>query len=410
MRLTGTTGRRHAPVAPRPPRIPSLCARQSEPIQVRGARGYRGLPLMTLQIGDALSVTPVAQNPDRTWIARFDGLADGWGCVLHRRDSSAIREQVATMAKVVWIDQAKKLIEVAVSRFGRLPVSDRMRPRYLKAGREILAILRGASELSQGAAGSLSEVKGLLNRCIRHDQPDWVTVYELFGRPTFDELSVAASLLAEISRSVRAGEAQSSELLPNLRATRLADLLDRFEQNLAQESVTLGSNRVEKRHGRSPEKVDAVETRVLSSYEKQKLTDATAAHQTVLQILNETLTASGHVVETNVFIDAFTRLKSGPAVFEAKSVTGDNELSQIRAAISQLYEYRFRHRLRRASLWIVLSAPPSEEWIHGYLEDDRDIRLLWIEDGRVAGPSADRLFERGSVARKSDPRPDRRAK
>ena len=83
-------------------------------------------------------------------------------------------------------------------------------------------------------------------------------------------------------------------------------------------------------------------------------------------------------------------------------MTPDNELAQIRSAISQLYEYRYRHRLLTASLWIVLSAAPSEAWIRTYLEDDRDIRLLWVEDDRISGPSASRLFESGSVARKRD--------
>ena len=49
----------------------------------------------------------------------------------------------------------------------------------------------------------------------------------------------------------------------------------------------------------------------------------------------------------------FTRLRSGPAIFEAKSVTDDNELAQIRHGLSQLYEYRYRHDLKGATLWLV---------------------------------------------------------
>ena len=100
-------------------------------------------------------------------------------------------------------------------------------------------------------------------------------------------------------------------------------------------------------------------------------------------------------MEANQFVDAFTRLKNGPAIFEAKSVTDENELAQIRHGLSQLYEYRYRHNLKGATLWLVLSRKPREGWVINYLESDRGVHILWLESGALAGPSIERLLESG---------------
>ena len=98
------------------------------------------------------------------------------------------------------------------------------------------------------------------------------------------------------------------------------------------------------------------------------------------------------------FVDAFTRLKSGPAIFEAKSITDDNAVAQIRKGLSQLYEYRYRHELHGATLWLVLSRAPTEEWVVDYLENDRGVYVIWLEGGQLSGPCVDRLLESGSEA------------
>ena len=137
----------------------------------------------------------------------------------------------------------------------------------------------------------------------------------------------------------------------------------------------------------------------MSDDQKSKLDSATAIHEESLKILGAHLAESGHQVESNKFVDAFCRLKSGPALFEVKSITDANALHQVRAALAQLYEYRFRHQLHGASLWVVLSEPLTvDAWLVDYLETDRDVRVLWVVDGTLAGPSIERLLESGSAA------------
>jgi hypothetical protein len=84
-------------------------------------------------------------------------------------------------------------------------------------------------------------------------------------------------------------------------------------------------------------------------------------------------------------------LKTGSAIFEIKSITPDNERSQCRHALSQLYEYRYLHSLPDASLWLVLSRPPQSTWLVDYLMNDRGVEVLWVADERLDGPSIARL-------------------
>ncbi len=104
--------------------------------------------------------------------------------------------------------------------------------------------------------------------------------------------------------------------------------------------------------------------------------------------------------ESNRLIDLFCHLKTGPAIFEVKSITAANERVQCREALSQLYEYRYLHSVPMASLWVVLSARPQTEWLVDYLQHDRGVGVLWVEDGRIGGSAADLLTESGSAARR----------
>jgi hypothetical protein len=62
-----------------------------------------------------------------------------------------------------------------------------MRPRYASALADILQMLPEEGEVSGNSlAPSISEVKGLINRCLRKDQSDWLTAYEALGRPEVD--------------------------------------------------------------------------------------------------------------------------------------------------------------------------------------------------------------------------------
>ncbi len=74
-------------------------------------------------------------------------------------------------------------------------------------------------------------------------------------------------------------------------------------------------------------------------------------------------------------------------IFEAKTCTESNVKDQIRKAIVQLYEYRWRGRAlwpQTVNLVIVLDKAPLsliEGWVLEFLYNDRGIKLAWYEEG-----------------------------
>jgi hypothetical protein len=88
----------------------------------------------------------------------------------------------------------------------------------------------------------------------------------------------------------------------------------------------------------------------------------------------------------NALIDLYCDIQGRFYIFEMKSVTASNEVSQIRKAVSQLYEYRFLHGLKDAQLVIVLNREPREAWVIDYLVGDRSILICWVASDRFACP------------------------
>ena len=130
---------------------------------------------------------------------------------------------------------------------------------------------------------------------------------------------------------------------------------------------------------------------ILSQVSKKKLENANRKHSSTLNILKDELTSFGYEVTETKHIDAFAVINNIPAIFEIKSIHEDNENDQVRAAISQLYEYRFLYSLTNASLWIVFSEKPFSDWIIEYLSKDREIKVLWVENERLTGISKEFL-------------------
>ncbi|TNF32512.1 MAG: hypothetical protein EP329_09935 [Deltaproteobacteria bacterium] len=121
-------------------------------------------------------------------------------------------------------------------------------------------------------------------------------------------------------------------------------------------------------------------------------------HEETVKRLKDYLHGLGHAPAEDRLVDTFCMLGDGIAFFEVKSIHEKNELAQIRHAVSQLHEYRYLYDVS-ASLWVVLSAKPSLQWLVDYLLDDRGFGVLWYENDQFSGPSVERL------RRMSSPRP-----
>lgn len=151
----------------------------------------------------------------------------------------------------------------------------------------------------------------------------------------------------------------------------------------------LVATKLPKRQPQEDESADDPYT--ISQTARAKMEQANIVHRGTLQALRTYLQVCKRAVSEDKLIDAYAVLDSGPAIFEVKSITESNERDQIRHAVSQLYEYRFLHSMADASLWIVFSQAPSSQWYIDYLAGDRGIRVVWIDDGKLRGPSIDLL-------------------
>lgn len=356
---------------------------------------------LTIDIGKRLTVVPVSRDDEKRWIAKCLDLPDGWSCELVHRAATDLVPSEPLTGWVLWVDPRRRHVQVSDSNFGFLPISDRMRPRYVSSLRRLSALLYGKCDPQAGDAEALSEVKGMLSRCIRHDQWDWRAVHLALGEPARDKARELATSLGEIAAALREGSIESARArLAELESCDLAQVAQRAASSIADSAPSIAKARIvhNRRHG-GVRAAHAVDTRsVVSTYSKEKLDAANATHFELLTVLGTFLGSHGYRVEANQFVDAFARLKSGPAIFEAKSLTDDNELSQMRHGLSQLYEYRFRHDLTGASLWLLLSRSPKEDWLVDYLEKDRGVHVLWLDEGELAGPFIDGLLESGSDA------------
>ena len=90
----------------------------------------------------------------------------------------------------------------------------------------------------------------------------------------------------------------------------------------------------------------------------------------------------GYLPKSNQLIDLAARVEKNDYIFEMKSITEENAKSQIRKGVSQLYEYRYLQNVPNARLVLAveIQLPDNIEWMHDYLELDRDIMLVWDGD------------------------------
>lgn len=122
---------------------------------------------------------------------------------------------------------------------------------------------------------------------------------------------------------------------------------------------------------------------------KIKRQKSNLSHKLILQQLDEYLRKLGAIPFENEHIDLFAQIPSdGKFLFEVKSLSNENLLSQTRKGLSQLYEYRFRYKNEvgnDVTLCLVFPREPEEiDWLQEYLCIDRQIAVLWFEkDGKL---------------------------
>lgn len=114
----------------------------------------------------------------------------------------------------------------------------------------------------------------------------------------------------------------------------------------------------------------------------QKKERANISHWNLLTAKSEFLYDRKLPAIENELIDLYSKDKEDIVIYEMKSMTEKNFISQLRKAISQLYEYRYIFSAPTACICMVTNfpIPKKHEWAINYLTKDREIAYEWTED------------------------------
>ena len=131
----------------------------------------------------------------------------------------------------------------------------------------------------------------------------------------------------------------------------------------------------------------AAQDTIVSYKHSAALELADNAHRELVNLTSERIRNAGALPKYNQLIDIATHIDNYDYIFEMKSTTAKNEKSQTRAGLSQLYEYRYLQNKPQAKLVLVLENPLSakEIWRQEYLEQDRDVYLIWDGNNQLYG-------------------------
>lgn len=431
-------------------------------------------------IGDNISgkVYSISQIGDRV-IVYIDIKNNEWKCKLHWNQSERDLIKRLNVGDDVdgWIiskQENEKLIAMGQSNFGMFPPRPPVLIRYFNSLLYFKKILSDNLEIEIDSFERelFSEMKGLINRCKRKDQWDWLVIYRAFGFSDDSEVQSISKIIENLSflrkqfnkqeiDNVKFKEGLYNFLLKlkehnflervrnaivflndesvNWEIMKVTNPLKSLEDNnlLYQEKkITISLVKINShiRHGVSmseKQKNKIIELlkrtniklsdgtlltlanfndfdwdtqTVVSDYEKDvsqtpldnspkmaiisdlietniKKERANIIHSQLVNMMATRLLEIGLEPKSNGLLDLFTQKKEDYLLFEMKSIHAKNEISQIRKAIAQLYEYRYLHSFNNAELCIVLNNEPTEKWLLEYILNDRNMLVCWISKG-----------------------------
>lgn len=120
------------------------------------------------------------------------------------------------------------------------------------------------------------------------------------------------------------------------------------------ESTTVGSCF----GNRTPSVVPVLDYDALAVVDDAARERANESHQMLTDLVAAKIRKAGAIPKRNRFVDLSALLRDDLYLFEMKSTTGGNVHSQIRRAVSQLYEYRYLQQVPTAKLVVVIENPP----------------------------------------------------
>lgn len=115
--------------------------------------------------------------------------------------------------------------------------------------------------------------------------------------------------------------------------------------------------------------------------DKARFDRANVVHEHLRSLIAKKIRHHGALPTFNKYLDLAVRMNDNDFIIEVKTST--NVRSQVRKAVSQLYEYRYLQCLPDAKLVLLLEKPLSgkNEWMLDYLIKDRGIWVVWDNAG-----------------------------
>ena len=184
-------------------------------------------------VGKNVEVIPVSPLSDgKGWVAECPSLPE-WSCTLICRHSSEIAPSTPISSWILNIERKSYHLELTDSDFGFLPISDRMRPRYVESLLKVHEVVMGKSPQTADA-DHFSEVKGMFSRSARRDQWDWCEVYRALDQPSFGLAREYSRMLGDMSNALRKGSASDiSSALKSLRNSRMHVILSKAHKRIS---------------------------------------------------------------------------------------------------------------------------------------------------------------------------------
>lgn len=120
--------------------------------------------------------------------------------------------------------------------------------------------------------------------------------------------------------------------------------------------------------------------------DQAKVERANNSHITLVNLVAQRIREYGGIPKSNQLIDLAVRLDHD-YIFEMKSTNDYNVRAQVRKGMSQLYEYRYLQNKPDAKLILVVEKPldTNKSWMLDYMENDRNINLVWDGNNELYG-------------------------
>ncbi|MFF3687681.1 ATP-dependent DNA helicase [Streptomyces sp. NPDC002187] len=184
------------------------------------------------QVGADVRVTVLGPGPGSHWRVQALSPESERTFLLVPRHGSPVPVAGSTLDGWVIRNEGRVSL-ISAADFGRRPVSPGMAARYAAALDVMDEIARGGGTIPADAPARLSELKGMANRCLRRDQADWLSVWQLLGRPDADRLAVLRDLARSAREAVAAGDpARAAAVASELTRSGWADALSEARELL----------------------------------------------------------------------------------------------------------------------------------------------------------------------------------